>query len=440
MTRTSVPPPSPSPSPSVLRPGPPGSDPGGGVPRVASPGGGGMEAPRVGVPPCRLVLLLLLLGLLLLQVRPSRGAVGGTSRRRRQSEILHCQILEELPAGTLVGNIITDARLNLKYNGSELSKLRFSFLTQPDLDREYFAIETATGIITTLDRIDRDKLCSSMSQCFVKFDVAVRPVKNFQIIKVTVEIQDVNDNAPFFPQSRITHQISESTLPGTSFSIPAATDPDSSANGVQRYELVSSSTKFELKVRETADGATDLRLVLMDELDRELVDFYQVKILAHDGGEPAKSGSVLIDISVLDANDNDPIFENATYEVSVRENIPIGTTIFRVRAKDPDKGSNGEIVYQLSRHTQQNYGDLFDIDSTTGEIFVKGPLDYEDGAIYLLSVTAFDSGPDSLPAHATVVVRVQDMNDNAPQITVNTLTTSGDAQVAENTPPGTSGH
>ena len=351
--------------------------------------------------------------------------------------MLNYQMLEELPAGALIGNIITDARLNLRYNTSELLRLRFSFLTQPDLDREYFTIEEATGILSTTHRIDRDKLCPHVTECFVKFDLAVSPVKYFQIIKVRVEILDKNDNAPFFPQSRITHQISESTLPGTSFSIPAATDPDSIDNGVQRYELVSSSDNFELKVRETADGATDLRLVLMNELDRELIDFYQVKILAHDGGDPPKSGSVLIDISVLDANDNDPVFENSTYEVSVQENVPIGMTIFRVKARDPDKGANGEIEYQLSRHTQQNYGNLFDIDSTTGEIFVKGPLDYEKGAIYLLSVTAFDNGFDSLPAHATLIVRVQDVNDNTPQITVNTLTTSGDAQVAENTPPGT---
>lgn len=376
-----------------------------------------------------------LLGYLLLLLLVD--SAGRAARRRSQSEILHCQIREELVAGTLVGNIITDARLNLKYNGSELSKLRFSFLTQPDLDRQYFAIETATGIITTTDRLDRDKLCPQTDQCLVKFDVAVRPVKNFQIIKVTVDILDVNDNAPYFPQSRINHKISESTLPGTSFSIPAALDPDSAANGVQRYELESSTKKFELKVRETADGATDLRLVLIDELDREKKGFYQVKILAHDGGNPPKSGSVLIDITVLDANDNDPVFENSTYEVSVKENVPVGTTIYRVRARDPDTGPNGEITYQLSRHTQQNYGNLFLIDSTTGEIIVQSPLDYEKGAIYLLSVTARDSGPDSLPAQSTVVVRVQDVNDNAPQITVNTLTTSGDAQVAENTPPGT---
>ncbi len=240
-----------------------------------------------------------------------------------------------------------------------------------------------------------------------------------------------------FPRKHVLHQLSESALAGTSFSVPAASDPDSPKNSVQGYRLLSSSDKFELKVRETADGTTDLRLVLNGDLDREGTEYYQAKIIAEDGGDPKKTGSVLIDVEVLDANDNDPVFENSTYEVQVFENTPLYTTIIRVKARDPDESANGDVVYQFSKHTQQNFGHLFNIDSTTGEIFVYGDLDYEQGDIYLLSVTANDRGPDSLPAHATVVVRIRDINDCPPQITVNTLTTNGDAHVSENAPPGT---
>ena len=347
------------------------------------------------------------------------------------------ELLEEQVADTYVGDVAVDAKLNSKYNSTEMAKLRFSFLTQPKLNREYFYIQETSGVIRTTGRIDRDVICPAQPSCVLKFDVAVRPVKFFQIIKVTISIKDINDNPPVFPRRHVLHQMSESAVPGTSFSVPAATDPDSSVFSVKSYRLNSRSNKFDLRVRETADGTTDLRIVLNGELDRENMEYYQCEIVAEDGGKPPKSGTVLIDIEILDANDNDPIFENSTYEVHVFENTPLYTTIIRVKAKDPDESANGDVMYQFSKHTQQSFGHLFAIDSTTGEIYVYGELDYEQGDIYLLSVTANDRGPDSLPAHTTVVVRVEDINDNAPTITVNTLTANGDAHVSENAPPGT---
>ena len=364
------------------------------------------------------------------------GLIQGT-QAQSENMPLEYHILEELPRDTLVGNIATDAHLRDKYDSSIMKQLRFRFLTQPDLDRNYFHIEDKSGLIRTTGRIDRDLICPQLVKCFLKFDIGVSPVQYFDIIKVVLEIIDINDNPPVFPQREMTFDISESTLPGTSFAIPAAKDTDSSFNGIQDYELVSSSGKFDLRITSTADGTTDLRLVLREPLDRETVNFYQIRIIAHDGGMPSKSGSVMIDIEVQDANDNDPEFENATYEVYVTENVPIGSVITRVRARDPDKGNNGAIQYKFSRHSHQEYGHLFGINGDTGEIFVKEGLDYEEGEIYLLSVMAHDRGPDSLPATASLVVRVQDMNDNPPQINVNTLTTNGEAQVQENAKVGT---
>ena len=354
-----------------------------------------------------------------------------------QDQQLQYRLLEEQSSDTYVGDVAVDAHLNSKYNSTELAKLRFSFLTQPQLDREYFYIHETKGLIRTTGRVDRDLICPGKPTCMLKFDVAVRPVKFFQIIKVIIEIIDLNDNPPVFPRRHVLHQMSESAVPGTSFSIPAATDPDSAKFSVKSYRLNSRSDKFDLRVRETADGTTDLRIVLNDELDRENMEYFQCEIVAEDGGDEPKSGTVMIDIEVLDANDNDPVFENSTYEVHVFENTPLYTTIVRVKAKDPDESANGDVVYQFSKHTQQDYGHLFAIDSSTGEIYIYGDLDFEQGNIYLLSVTANDRGPDSLPAHATVVVRVQDINDNPPAITVNTLTTNGDAHVSESAPPGT---
>ena len=144
-----------------------------------------------------------------------------------------------------------------------------------------------------------------------------------------------------------------------------------------------------------------------------------------------------VDVSVLDTNDNKPEFENATYEVSINENVAIGTTIVKVKAVDPDAGPNGEVSYRFSGSTLQNYADLYNINKRTGEVFVVGDVDYEIGSIYLLVVEARDNGADSMVAEATVVVRVTDANDNAPVIAINTLTASSVAEVAENSALGT---
>ena len=356
----------------------------------------------------------------------------GHARRHAASTFEEFYVQEELPVGTIICNLVTQAGLDQDYDRATLAKLRFQFLTHPNLDKEYFSINEQTGIIRTTNVLDRDTLCPGKDECIIKFDIAIQPNEYFQIIKIQVIIFDINDNTPTFPQKTLSLDISESAVPGTSFVIPAASDPDSGRNSIQEYELVPISGKFDLQVRNTADGATDLRLVLREKLDRERMDHDKVYIMAYDGANPPKTGSIAVDISVIDANDNDPKFENGTYEVNVMENLPVGTTILRVRARDPDAGNNGRIVYQFSRHTQQEYGKMFGINSETGEIYVRGTLDYESRYIYLLSLIAHDKGPDSLPSHATAIVRVQDVNDNAPTISVNTLTTNGEAQVMEN--------
>ncbi len=164
-----------------------------------------------------------------------------------------------------------------------------------------------------------------------------------------------------------------------------------------------------------------------------------MKVIAVDGGQPPKSGAMDLTILIQDTNDNAPVFANSTYEVKVFENVPVGTSIVRVHAEDPDSGLYGEVMYSFSPRTQASYGNLFWIKNTTGEIFVGSLLDYEKGPVYHLVVMARDRGPDSLPADATVVVQVQDVNDNAPQVTVNTFVAAGtdSAEISEDAEPGT---
>ena len=343
------------------------------------------------------------------------------------------RILEDLQRGTFVGNLFKDAGVGSRYSEAELRDVEFRFLSRPD---NRFTIEEDTGILRTGLRIDRDEICPHKPTCTIKLDVVAvipEPLRFLEIIKVNIEILDLNDNEPRFPESKLLYQVLESAMPGSSFVIPTAIDPDSGDYGIQRYELLSNTDKFELDAKPKVDGSTEVRLVTRQRLDREIQDFYQMKVFAYDGGNPPKSGSVDITVTVQDVNDNDPIFSNATYEVAILENMPPQNTIVRVHANDHDIGLNGQIVYGFSATTQSAYGDMFGIRNSTGEIYVKGVIDYEKNPIYHLSVTARDLSPDSRTADATVIIKVKDANDNAPQITVNTLAATGTdlAEIAE---------
>jgi len=186
-------------------------------------------------------------------------------------------VVEELPPNSFVCNLVTELDLESQYDKTILNRLRFSFFTQPPFDRAYFQLDERSGVIKTARRIDRERLCPASSgavECLAEFDVAIRPLEYFQIIKVAVEILDVNDHAPQFPTRRIQHRLAESADPESSgIVLPSAVDPDAGRNGVRSYEIVSStSDKFMLEARQTADGGTDLRLLLREQLDRETED------------------------------------------------------------------------------------------------------------------------------------------------------------------------
>ena len=129
--------------------------------------------------------------------------------------VVHYEIEEESARNTFIGNVGESAGLFRRHNSSTLSELRFSFLSQPNLDKSYFAIEDSTGIMRTRASIDRDVICPMQKRCVLTFDIAVRPLKHFTIIKVNLEILDVNDRQPQFPEYNILHEISEASVLGT---------------------------------------------------------------------------------------------------------------------------------------------------------------------------------------------------------------------------------
>ena len=259
---------------------------------------------------------------------------------------------------------------------------------------------------------------------------------------MTLTVVDINDNDPVFQSNtpRVI-EIIESAQTGSRFALPAATDADSSRYGIQRYAFAGDLSEpeaeipFELQAEAKPDGSSDVRLVLVSTLDRESRAEYHLTVVAYDGGEEpaARSASIEVHVIVLDVNDNRPAFEHDSYEAVVPENVPTGSIILRVRATDPDAGANADIRYRLD----DQFHELFAVDDVTGDVIVVGDIDYERATSYHLIVSAIDGGSSTpevvmaaLTADVAVHVRVDDVNDNRPEVVVNTLATS-DAKFAE---------
>ncbi|XP_063304065.1 protocadherin gamma-B1-like isoform X11 [Pelobates fuscus] len=324
---------------------------------------------------------------------------------------LHYSIAEEMRKGSSIGNLAKDLQLNLK----EISARKLRIVSR--VSDKYFTINSENGNLYVADRIDREMLCGANTDCFLTFDAVVESPLN--VFSVKVEIKDINDNPPKFIAENIDLEMSEHTLPGVRFVLQNAEDLDIGINSLQKYRL-SSNQHFVLGKKSNTDGSTFPELVLESPLDRESEISHELILTAFDGGNPVQTGTARIRITVTDSNDNFPIFSQEVYKVSVMENIQLNSTILFVNASDKDDGINGQITYSFST-TAQNVLQAFTINAKNGDIKVKGNLDFEETNLYEISVQGKDGG--GLAAHAKVLIQIIDENDNAPEISITSLST-----------------
>ncbi|XP_042588376.1 protocadherin gamma-C5-like isoform X30 [Cyprinus carpio] len=333
-------------------------------------------------------------------------------------------IPEELNVGAVVGNIAKD--LGLKISELYDRKLRIA----SESGKQYFSVDLRRGEIVVNERIDREILCGENANCLLPLQIVIEDP--LQLYRVEVDIQDINDNYPHFQSMDRVLKIAESTVPGMRFPLESAVDPDVGSNTLKTYTL-SKDECFSLKIKDLGDGRKVPELVLEKPLDREKKPIHQLMLTALDGGNPIRSGTSQINVTVLDINDNNPVFEKNVYKAAISENTKRGTTILKVEAKDLDEGPNGEIKYSLGEHTSDALRSLFHIDENTGEIILNGELDYETTPMYNIEIRARDRGVPEMEGHCTVKIEVSDINDNPPQI----LLTSKPSPVREDAPSGT---
>uniref|UniRef100_W5L9C3 Cadherin domain-containing protein n=1 Tax=Astyanax mexicanus TaxID=7994 RepID=W5L9C3_ASTMX len=285
-------------------------------------------------------------------------------------------------------------------------EIEYEFSRISDKARKIFSLDHKTGQIKVLHHLDFEEES--------KFEMRVQAVDSYGLTgdtKLSVNITDVNDNIPVILVKFINSPVHEDTLIGAEVGIINFQDRDSKENG-QVHCSVQENVPFKL----VPSIKNYYSLVTTGELDRELVSDYNITIT--NGGTPPNSGTVTIHVTVLDANDNAPVFSESVYEVNLSENSPIDTLVASVTATDPDWRQNGTVVYSLlsSDVNGMPVASLLSINGDTGVIHAVRSFDYEQFKSFRFLILARDNGSPPLSSNVTVSVFIMDENDNSPQI------------------------
>ncbi|XP_026049650.1 protocadherin alpha-2-like isoform X13 [Astatotilapia calliptera] len=323
-------------------------------------------------------------------------------------------ISEEVNKGTVVGNLAKDLNINVQELENRDLRVVSSY------SKTYLNVNLRSGNLLVEERIDREELCPLTIKCSLKLQAFLSNPMTAH--RVEVNILDVNDNSPAFLESRYYLNISESSLTGERYFLPVAVDADIGSNSVKTYKL-SQNEHFSLDVQSGGEHGVSAELVLQKALDREKQSVINLILTAVDGGKPPRTGSLQIHVNVIDVNDNIPAFSKLLYKVRVKENVTPGTLVIKLNATDLDEGMNSKILYSFIKRGNIDPSNIFDLNSETGEITVKGGLDYEETPAYEVRVQATDQGPVPRSAQAKLLIEIIDMNDNPPQISVTSLMT-----------------
>ncbi|CAF2618429.1 unnamed protein product [Rotaria sp. Silwood2] len=272
--------------------------------------------------------------------------------------------------------------------------------------------------------IDREEFCriklcenSICHPCEIHMDFVLKENGQSQdIISLILTIEDVNEFRPqFLDNARndktIHLNISEGVPVGHMLPIPSATDNDGEDEELIYWIDTTKKLPFEL----VSFGSNQIALNVTEPLDREIQDFYELKLTASD--RENLTTTISIHIAISDINDNVPIFDQSNpYIINISENTFPSLTkpILCVHAFDNDSNENSRITYNFSPQVSEFIRQTFQLNSQTGELFLLQSLDYEQYKEYRIPIKAQDSGPVSVPVYTLIIINIEDENDNKP--------------------------
>lgn len=328
--------------------------------------------------------------------------------------------VEEGKGSEFIGNVAEDYDLRSTMTQEEYSNLIYRILSSGNNFAHFFRIVESTGQLFTKEPIDRDNLthCARSVNCIIPLDIAVQSTIGafFRKINVEINVIDLNDNSPVFPKSTDSASFLENSVEGTSTSIEGPKDRDSGNNTVIRCYIDTPNVPFDVMLEKLPDGSATVKILVTGKLDREEKDFYQIRIVAEDGGNPKRTGAIIVDINVEDVNDNSPKFDRPFYNVTLDEDTAINTVFETIKATDADAGKNGEVRYRLSAATQ-----TYAINPSSGELSVIGQIVYIPNEQTQIFVEASDTGDQPRISQVPVYINIIDSSNNPPGINVNIL-------------------
>ncbi|KAL8622280.1 hypothetical protein ACOMHN_043803 [Nucella lapillus] len=328
-------------------------------------------------------------------------------------------VAEDVSVNSFVGTIGTSA-------STGPMPFREFFSTSSADATQAFNVNLKTGRVTTNSTLDREAVPNG-------YIFIVGTTNNVPVV-VTVKLLDVNDNSPTFSPSLKKLEFSESAPLGAKKSLGSVSDPDLGSNRTQICEIVSGNRGNAFSLLTSGKYDIILDLTVNAQLDYETVSSYTLIIRATDGG--GRTGEMTVRITILDQNDNSPIFNTSKYEVRIAENVTVGTSITQVEATDVDSGPNGRIQYSIDSKTDPEAH--FKIDSQSGEVRINKPLDFETQSMFRLTLEATDDGPNKLVGYAALDVTLENINEQPANIRLVYLQgAERQGHISENTKAGT---
>ncbi|XP_053063245.1 cadherin-23 isoform X2 [Acinonyx jubatus] len=358
------------------------------------------------------------------------------SRPEFLNPIQTVSVLESAEPGTVIANVTAiDRDLNPK-----LEYHIIGIVAKDDTDRlvpdqeDAFAVNINTGSVMVKSPLNRELVATYEVTLSVIDNASDLPERSVSVpnAKLTVNILDVNDNTPQFKPFGITYyteRILEGATPGTTLIAVAAVDPDKGLNGLITYTLLDLTPPGYVQLEDSSAG----KVIANRTVDYEEVHWLNFTVRASDNGSPPRAAEIPVYLEIVDINDNNPIFDQPSYQEAVFEDVPVSTVILTVAATDADSGNFALLEYSLGDGEGK-----FAINPATGDIYVLSSLDREKKDHYILTALAKDNPGDIASNRrensVQVVIQVLDVNDCRPQFSKPQFSTS----VYENEPAGTS--
>ncbi|XP_052794118.1 protocadherin gamma-C5-like isoform X1 [Mya arenaria] len=334
---------------------------------------------------------------------------------------------EEINGQQYLGNLITKVNDSV---GNDLDG--YGFQIPNGVYSGYFTVNES-GDFSAVQKIDRESICSA-PKCVLQLNVYAISQADFLTIEVNVEIMDTNDKIPEFSSNVFRLSIQEGNALGSTYELPSAVDLDTGINRIKNFVLEPNDGSFSLENHTNLDASIGLNLRINLTLDRETIDLYQLLVKAIDGGSPALTGTLTVNINITDINDNRPVFDPQKYNVTIDEDVAVNTELVIVTATDRDIGENARLSYSFTKMEPQSIQNVIAIEEATGKIFINQRINSQTGPFTLFVEAADHGNPVKRSYQAEVIINVRDINNNAPQIV--TITYINNRKIREDVAEG----